>query len=80
MDPEVYHLLAKQLDALPNRFPATKSGVELRLLKKLFTLEEALLAGVMSLEPEPAAGIAGRAGVDPKEARTNLKKMAARRG
>jgi ferredoxin len=52
--------------------------VELRLLRKLFTLEEALLAGVMSLEAEPAAGIAGRAGVDPKEARADLKRMAAK--
>jgi Na+-translocating ferredoxin:NAD+ oxidoreductase subunit B len=78
MDPEVYHHLAKRLDSLPNRFPATKSGVELRLLRKLFTLEEALLAGVMRLEPEPVAGIAGRAGVEPKEARNTLKAMAAK--
>jgi Na+-translocating ferredoxin:NAD+ oxidoreductase subunit B len=78
MRERVYRLLAQRLEALPNRFPGTKSGVELRLLAKLFTLEEAAIAGVMSLEPEPAAGIAGRAGVDPKEARNDLKKMAAK--
>jgi Na+-translocating ferredoxin:NAD+ oxidoreductase subunit B len=78
MRERVYGLLARRLDALPNRFPATKSGVELRLLAKLFTLEEAALAAVMSLEAEPAAGIAARAGVDPREARNDLKKMAAK--
>jgi len=78
MSERVYHLLAERLDALPNRFPATRSGVELRLLTKLFTLEEAVLACVMSLEAEPVAGIASRAGVDPKEARNNLKRMAAK--
>lgn len=78
MRESVYRLLAQRLDALPNRFPATKSGVELRLLTKLFTLEEAALACVMNLAPEPVAGIASRAGVDPKEARNGLKKMAAK--
>jgi Na+-translocating ferredoxin:NAD+ oxidoreductase subunit B len=78
MSAEVYHLLAERLDSLPNRFPATEDGVELRLLRKLFTLEEALLASVMNLEPEPVSGIASRAGVDPREARSNLKKMAAK--
>ena len=78
MRERAYRLLAQRLDALPNRFPATKSGVELRLLRKLFTLEEAALACVMSPVPEPAAGIASRAGVDPKEARNDLKKMAAK--
>jgi ferredoxin len=74
----VYSLLSRRLDALPNRFPATKSGVELQLLKKLFTAEEAALASVMSLVPEPVTGIASRAGVDPKGARNELKKMVAK--
>jgi ferredoxin len=74
----VYGLLSKRLDALPNRFPTTKSGVELRLLTKLFTVHEAALACVMNLEPEPVAEIASRAGVDPKEARNDLKRMAAK--
>jgi len=79
MSESVYRLLSQRLDALPNRFPATKSGVELRLLKKLFTLEEAALASVMSLVPEPVSGIAGRAGVDSREARNDLKRMTAKR-
>lgn len=78
MDAELYHLLARRLDALPNRFPATQSGVELRLLRKLFSPEEALLAGVMDLEPATAAAIATRAGVDPRQTRNSLKTMAAK--
>jgi len=78
MSESVYRLLSQRLDALPNRFPATKSGVELQLLKQLFTLEEAALASVMNLVPEPVTGIATRAGVDAREARNDVKKMTAK--
>lgn len=77
-DGEVYRTLAQQLDALPNGFPATESGVELELLAKIFAPEEARLAGVMTATPEPPAAIAERAGVDPAEARRTLKDMARR--
>ena len=36
---DVYRVLQKHLDKMPIGFPATKSGVELRLLKYLFTPE-----------------------------------------
>jgi electron transport complex protein RnfB len=75
MQDDVYRELARQLDALPNGFPATETGVELRLLAKIFTLEEAGLASVMRPAHEPAADIAGRAGVAPKEALRLLKEM-----
>ena len=65
---DVYRKLARQLDAIPNGFPATESGVELRLLAKLFTPEEAGLASSMRLAPDPAADIAARAGVDAEKA------------
>jgi electron transport complex protein RnfB len=45
MDQEVYERLARHLDQLPAGFPKTESGVELRILKRLFTEEEAELAG-----------------------------------
>ena len=38
---DVYQRLAKKLDELPNGFPATESGVELKILRKIFTQEEA---------------------------------------
>jgi electron transport complex protein RnfB len=74
----VYSRLAKALDALPNRFPSTESGVEFRLLAKLFTEDEAALACVMRLAAEPAGEIAVRAGTDPQETRGTLKRMVAK--
>jgi electron transport complex protein RnfB len=76
MTEDVYRRLAQTLDAIPNGFPATESGVELRLLAKIFTPEEAALASVMRLSREPAEVIAGRNGSEPKAARRLLKTMA----
>jgi electron transport complex protein RnfB len=76
MSEDVYRKLARTLDAIPNGFPATESGVELRLLAKIFEPEEAALAAVMRLSREPADRIAARAGVDPKVAYRTLKTMA----
>jgi electron transport complex protein RnfB len=43
-EPDVYKELQKHLDKMPVGYPATKSGVELRLLKFLFTPEQAKIA------------------------------------
>ena len=75
MPHEIYRKLAQRLDTIPNGFPATESGVELRLLEKIFTPDEAALGVVMRLTPEPAADIAARAGVEPKIAGRMLKDM-----
>jgi electron transport complex protein RnfB len=76
MPDNVYQKLAQRLDAIPNGFPPTRSGVELRLLAKIFTPDEAALAAVMRLAQEPAADIAARAGQDPETAYGTLKQMA----
>jgi len=47
---KTYQRLAKQLNKIPNGFPETKSGIELKILQKLFSLEEAKLAASLSLE------------------------------
>jgi electron transport complex protein RnfB len=60
---------------IPNGFPATESGVELRLLAKIFEPEEAELASVMRVKFEPAAEIAARAGAEPAEAKRTLRAM-----
>jgi hypothetical protein len=41
---DVYEALREHLDSLPAGFPATESGVEIRILKRLFSPEEAELA------------------------------------
>jgi electron transport complex protein RnfB len=78
MSEDVYRKLARTLDAIPNGFPATESGSELRLLAKIFTPEQAALASVMSLERETADEIAARAGMNPAVALRTLKTMARR--
>ena len=75
MSNNAYRKLAQTLDAIPNGFPATESGAELRLLAKIFTPEEAELASVMRLSREPVDVIAARAGLDPQIARRTLRTM-----
>ena len=57
---DVYKRLAKRLDGLPNGFPATETGVELRLLEKIFTSEEAEMAMKIQPMPETAEAMATR--------------------
>jgi electron transport complex protein RnfB len=73
---DVYVKLARRLDAIPNGFPPTSSGVELRILARIFTRQEAGLASVLCLTPEPAAEIASRVGMDTGEAEELLRRMA----
>lgn len=62
MSDEVYHKLAKVLDTLPNGFPSTESGIEIKLLKKIFTPEEADLFCDLRLTLETPEQIADRTG------------------
>ena len=50
--PDVYRRLREHLDVMPVGFPATKSGVELSILRRLFTEEEAEAALLLSALPE----------------------------
>jgi len=75
MSQDVYKKLAEKLDDMPNRYPATESGVELRLLEKIFAPEEAALGAEMFFEKAPASVIAARANLPEKEARKTLKNM-----
>jgi len=62
MSDDVYRKLAKVLDTLPNGFPETESGVELKLLKKIFTPDQADLFCDLRLQFESAEQIAERTG------------------
>ena len=46
---DVYQNLAKYLDRLPGGFPATESGVEIRILKHLFSPEEVELTVCLNM-------------------------------
>jgi electron transport complex protein RnfB len=77
VDPS-YKQLADRLDALPNGFPPTDDGAELRLLAHLFTPEEAVLTAQLRLTKETPAAIAERVGGDAKALRKQLKALARR--
>jgi electron transport complex protein RnfB len=57
---QVYRELQQHLDRLPSGFPAAESGVDMRLLKRLFTPEEAEIAIQLSMKPEPLKRIFSR--------------------
>ncbi len=50
---DVYRELQLHLDKMPVGYPATESGVELRILSHLFTPEEARIAINLNFQPEP---------------------------
>ncbi len=78
MNEDAYRRLAARLDALPNGFPPTASGAELRLLAKLFTSEEAALAAELRLTLETPGEIVERIGGDAAAITAALKAMAKR--
>ena len=62
MRDDIYRKLAKVLDTLPNGFPVTESGLEIKLLEKIFTPEEADLFCDLRLSFETPIQVAERTG------------------
>jgi Fe-S-cluster-containing hydrogenase component 2 len=62
MSVDTYRRLAGVLDTLPNGFPSTESGVELKILEKIFTPQEAALFCDLRLAYETAEQITQRTG------------------
>ncbi len=72
----VYQRLARHLDDLPAGFPKTQDDLDIRLLRRLFTTEEADLAVHLTLIPETAAVVALRAKKDHAQISNQLDDMA----
>ncbi|MDM8535900.1 4Fe-4S dicluster domain-containing protein [Desulfobacterales bacterium HSG17] len=72
---EIYKKLATHLDNLPAGFPPTETGVELRILKRLFNEQEAKIAAKMTMMPETAKAAALRTGLDENELAQQLEIM-----
>ncbi len=70
--------LARRLNTVPNGYPPTPDGLEIELLKRFFTAEEAELAAHLKLTLETASQIAQRLGRDPQATRALLKTMVRR--
>jgi ferredoxin len=75
---DVYERLAAKLDGLPHGFPRTSSGVELRILNRIFSPADAELALRLLPVPETAAAIAARLGRPVEELRPLLDGMVSR--
>jgi H+/Na+-translocating ferredoxin:NAD+ oxidoreductase subunit B len=78
MSDEIYVKLREFLDTLPGGFPESNSGVEMRILEKLFSPEDAKLVLCLSMEPESPAVIADRRGMPEPEIADQLESMALR--
>ena len=61
---DVYNELRNFLDSIPNGFPASETGIEIKILKKIFTEEEAALFVKLRLRFETAEQISERAGLE----------------
>ena len=59
---QVYNKLQKHLDNQAIGFPATRSGVEIKILKHIFTPDEAEIACCLSYKFEPLKTIFSKAG------------------
>ncbi|MDP2647224.1 MAG: 4Fe-4S dicluster domain-containing protein [Desulfobacterales bacterium] len=73
--PDIFKKLALHLDNLPAGFPATDTGVELRILKRLFTPEEARIAMGLTMRLESPATVAERLGRNTEELSVQLERM-----
>ncbi|MCU0611535.1 MAG: 4Fe-4S binding protein [Candidatus Eisenbacteria bacterium] len=76
MDDAVYRKLAEHLDHLPGGFAPSTTGADLRVLRRLFTPEEAALAVHLTLDREEPGVIAERAGLPLADAARRLAEMA----
>ena len=75
MTAKVYNDLREQLDQYSMGFPSTESGVELKILKKLFSEEEAELYLDLSMMLETPEAVAKRTGREPEAVATLLERM-----
>ncbi|MEM2958168.1 MAG: 4Fe-4S binding protein [Candidatus Jordarchaeaceae archaeon] len=75
MGDEAYYKLQEFLNQFPLGFPKTSSGVEIKILKRLFTEEEAKIAVLLTPIPEEASQIAQRSGMDPQFLEQKLEAM-----
>ncbi len=76
MSPSIYQRLREQLNQYSVGFPATQSGIELKILRRLFTEEEAQLYLDMSMMLETPEAVAARTGRQVKAVADLLEKMA----
>ncbi|MFH2128903.1 MAG: 4Fe-4S binding protein [bacterium] len=75
MTEQIYHQLQRKLNQMPIGYPATESGIEIRILKRLFSPAEAEITVQLSPFPELVADIASRTGKPVAELEPQLDAM-----
>ena len=75
---DIYERLRERLDMFPQGFPKTKSGVELKILRELFSSEEAEIMLALRPTPELVSVISERMGRDESEMADILFQMSKR--
>ncbi len=78
MTTAIYQRLREQLDQYSVGFPATKSGIEFKILQRLFTEDEAAMYLDMTMMLEAPDAVATRTGRDAGEVSALLEQMAAK--
>jgi len=76
MPADIYRKIQEQLDQYSIGFPATESGVEIEILKELFSEKEAGLFTILTGEPETPQSISQRSGLPVEEVANDLEEMA----
>jgi len=72
---DIYEELRKRLDMFPQGFPSTESGVEIEILRELFSPDQARIMLFLRTSPEPASAVAGRMDRDEEELERQLYEM-----
>ena len=75
---QVYRDLQRHLDRMPGGFPEVESGLDIKLLKRFFTPEEAEMTTKLSMKPEPLKRVYSRVkdrGISLDELRQLLDRM-----
>jgi ferredoxin len=78
MNEAIYRTLQKRLDQYSMGFPATKSGIEIKILKYLFSEEDAGLFLALTPALESPEAVAARLGEPPEKIAALLEDMALR--
>ena len=75
---DIYEQLRARLDEMATGYPATEGGVEIRILRQLFTEEDAALFLAMELKPRTVPEVAARVQAEPEAMAVRLEDMARR--
>ena len=75
MSDEIYRKLRDTLNQMPIGYPPTESGVEIKILKTMFSEREAEITLLLTPFPETTAEIAARAGLNEGELERQLALM-----